>query len=442
MSVTQATSDVRSSEEVVRGDVTQTTTTTLPPKLPSHTDVTINVPASAAWTPADNGGSSDMTPPRLIRFHVDAERLPHYDDVNSVIDMRHDYGSPSPCSPDSPIQCVTTVTSVVPHIGGNHHPTTPPCSSSPTTLLCSSPPTSYERFMRWHIYSRIDLLVQSSCLRPPWYFAWRLFVVLWTMAAWSLSIGLVPSPKFPTFLTHWTHTSVMLYYMAQFYICTRYYLNVEHSTPSDLFAHSVTVPSSSYTPHAHLLRVTHVLGEHAFAWCVLVVLVYWGFIFTVDLDEHNDDPLFHFRNATVHAVPIVTITIDLLLTRIEMVWTHLSHTMAASVLYTIVNGVYVGVSGDPIYDLLSWDGWFTAVALAGCGLIVTLAYPLGHGLCILRNRCASNVPPQGHEDVKWCACSSHGDDEEQQQTDHETQPTIAADTRPQAAASKATSSAA
>ena len=52
----------------------------------------------------------------------------------------------------------------------------------------------------------------------------------------------------------------------------------------------------------------------------------------------------------MHGMTLLIITTDLLLNRIEFVFTHLCYTLPVSVIYVIVNGVYCKIAGGHIYE--------------------------------------------------------------------------------------------
>ena len=91
-----------------------------------------------------------------------------------------------------------------------------------------------------------------------------------------------------------------------------------------------------------------------------------------------------------------------MLNRVEFVLTHVWYTMAVSVLYLILNGVYVGVSGSYIYNILKWDGAFTAGAIIACALFLIGMYVLGRFLANKRNQYAGRTPVA---EGKWCLCA-------------------------------------
>jgi hypothetical protein len=250
-------------------------------------------------------------------------------------------------------------------------------------------------FFRWHIYTDVKYIVESSWLTPNQWLCFKLFCWAWTSSIWLMTCDIF-GKRFPIFLTNWNHTSIFIYFNLSCYICVRNYIARAKSTDLEAAGQQ---GQSSYVPNTRLLRFTYGMMEHSFAWTCLVVVVYWSTEFP---NWVHTDPtaMDKFTNACIHAVTFLLITTDLLLNRIEFVWPHLVYTMTISIVYLMVNGIYCRIAGGFIYQILRWNGFMTAVAVVGASLFVSAMYPLGHLICGWRNRKSGHVAPEAS--LKWC----------------------------------------
>lgn len=262
--------------------------------------------------------------------------------------------------------------------------------------------SSWERRMRWDIYSRSEFVVESSWLRPSRFLMWKLVAFSWSLSVWIMTLvnQRAPVGKFFVFLTHWNQTSVLLYLGSSLYICARHWLG--RKAPHLPEADTTRAGSSSYTPSSALLRFSFLALEHSVAWTTLVVLVYWSTEFPSFLRRHDAAGYVFFLNVAIHGLIMALIYTDLMLSRVEFVLGHLAYTLPISALYLAVNGIYCAVAGGFIYEVLKWTNFVTAVAAIGCALFIVLMFPVGHWLCKQRNRISGNQAPVTG---KWCVCS-------------------------------------
>lgn len=81
-----------------------------------------------------------------------------------------------------------------------------------------------------------------------------------------------PAHFYP-FLTHWNHTSHLLYFLTTAYLSLRSYFGRRGLGQLEW---QEGRSSGTYQPSATLLRMAFVLMQHCWAWTVLVVVVYWS----------------------------------------------------------------------------------------------------------------------------------------------------------------------
>lgn len=59
----------------------------------------------------------------------------------------------------------------------------------------SNTPTSWDQRMRWSTFSKVEYLVESSCLRPKRFLAWKVFAFLWSVSIYITTLAKMADPK-------------------------------------------------------------------------------------------------------------------------------------------------------------------------------------------------------------------------------------------------------
>jgi hypothetical protein len=88
----------------------------------------------------------------------------------------------------------------------------------------------------------------------------------------------------------------------------------------------------------------------------------------------------------VHVVPILLLTIDWVLNRIQHPDRFGIHFISFMIAYGIQSYVAQVINGEPLYSITDWDSWIAPVAMIGVLALALVAYYSLFGLSILKHK--------------------------------------------------------
>lgn len=59
----------------------------------------------------------------------------------------------------------------------------------------SSTPTTWEERMKWNRYSKVEHIVESSCLRPNRFLMWKTFAFMWSVSIYVMTLVKQQDPR-------------------------------------------------------------------------------------------------------------------------------------------------------------------------------------------------------------------------------------------------------
>ena len=104
-----------------------------------------------------------------------------------------------------------------------------------------------------------------------------------------------------------------------------------------------------------------------FFWNMVITALYWGFVLpNGGSGEFTSSEYEKILFDLEHTIPFLLTFIDWCLNSIGAQWSQIWLNTGLSVLYGLVNFLYVKITGETIYPVLTWDGltaYLVALAL-------------------------------------------------------------------------------
>jgi hypothetical protein len=108
--------------------------------------------------------------------------------------------------------------------------------------------------------------------------------------------------------------------------------------------------------------------EMALTFDVMITVSYWTLIYS----HQPHHKVVEWYTVWIHILPLVSSLIDFYLTRWRFRMQRFVTVLAIGVIYGIFNFTYVRITGEPIYDVLTWESWSDSLLLM-FGLLVLLS---------------------------------------------------------------------
>jgi small-conductance mechanosensitive channel len=110
-----------------------------------------------------------------------------------------------------------------------------------------------------------------------------------------------------------------------------------------------------------------------FFWNIIISTLFWGFTLpTGTYMEITGTVNYEFKFAIDHTLPLTYLTIDWFLNGINFEWSHIGPNVAILLVYGLVNYLYVTITGEEVYPVLTWDSGLAWAAAGGVAIIVVL----------------------------------------------------------------------
>lgn len=218
----------------------------------------------------------------------------------------------------------------------------------------------------------------------------RCFLALYSFCVWCWVWAASENANvWPAYLTNWTFMSITLFFLLSSLMTQRRFAR-RHPTdkisqPSNVAGSDVppiVVEEINIVPHeppspvattearwANLEKVLYIWAELLFVQAWAVVILYWCTEVParggVDVDTIAS-------NLHVHFITGIWVTVDLWLSRVSYVKSHLSVCVAYFLIYLTFNGIYAAAS-NALYSVLKWNSFFSAIVIVGAlGLVAGL----------------------------------------------------------------------
>jgi len=132
------------------------------------------------------------------------------------------------------------------------------------------------------------------------------------------------------------------------------------------------------------LRFGYVLFEFSFTWSLATVALFW---FTSTNKPTNSTELLQAFH--LHGAALVFATMDLLISRVRFEFTHYIFCAATALLYVVANGVWFGVTANPMHGF-KWNSLWSVLELFGVMCCVLVSFLAGAMLSGMRDFCYAN----------------------------------------------------
>jgi hypothetical protein len=145
-------------------------------------------------------------------------------------------------------------------------------------------------------------------------------------------------------------------------------------------------PPSLLLEQTWISRVGTIAFHIAYTSEIIVTLIYWAILYRPNDDETEDEELEALGNISVHAVPIILLTIDWVLNRIQHPVRFSIHFISFTIAYAITSYVAQVIKGEPLYFITNWDTWIAPVAMIGVFALAIATYYSLFGFSIMKHK--------------------------------------------------------
>lgn len=145
-------------------------------------------------------------------------------------------------------------------------------------------------------------------------------------------------------------------------------------------------PPSLQLEQNWISRVGTIAFHIAYTSEIIVTLIYWAILYRPNDEETEDEELKALGNISVHAVPIILLTIDWALNRIQHPVRFSIHFISFMIAYAITSYVAQVMNGEPLYFITNWDNWIAPVAMIGVFALAIANYYIFFGLSIMKHK--------------------------------------------------------
>jgi len=118
--------------------------------------------------------------------------------------------------------------------------------------------------------------------------------------------------------------------------------------------------SSRFWGERYLWRFTWVLFEILVPMNILITLVFWVFLYP-DLIGRDFKTTQKVEFFTSHSLPLIVTQIDFWVNGWMFKYSHLVIVIGFAIVYMIVNLIATFALGTPLYPIITWKDWGTAI---------------------------------------------------------------------------------
>mmetsp|Transcript_10474 Transcript_10474/g.25342 ORF Transcript_10474/g.25342 Transcript_10474/m.25342 type:complete len:306 (+) Transcript_10474:166-1083(+) len=212
---------------------------------------------------------------------------------------------------------------------------------------------------------------------PAATFFWRLAVTVYFIVWFFMGFDLAPSALYFCFLTNWGWTLSLAYFA--FATVHNWYVWREEMGERRIGSEgdsALLLEQSQARLRLH--KTITLLFEIALPLEIVIASLFWLVVWPVLHEEHILDHGFPlYINLNLHAVGLGLLAIEFLQHQIPFFSRHLIVSLLLGAVYCPINAGATFLTGKPLYPVLTWQDWNSAILV----VVAFLAQTVFHFLC-------------------------------------------------------------